>query len=464
MRIRTTLCTLIFLICVLFQAGQVTTASAYQKPSGRFGAVESYYRPQDAAGIGIGWDRVIFEWSKFQPAGPTDFITTSIPTKWLEDAKNSGRQIVGLIKNAPRWATLNNQLGAPPQGLDRSIHDPQNYWAQFVSKLSRYYSTRWGIHRWIIYNEPDIRPEDTRHFEFLGEVEDYYKVLKNAYKAAKDADPEAMIHLAGMSTFFDQQKGRRLYLERLVQLAKADPEGKANNLFFDVLTVHVYNFTQYVWTLSNQLSGILERAGYPKPIWIDELNARPSQDDKLLNIRLNSGGWTISLEDQASFLVQSAANALALNAQGVLIYRLWDNVVPVDGESWGLIRHDGSKRPGYDALGLVIREFSDTISTRRVSVNGVRIIRLKQKDRVVTVLWNASSNNLKIWTPAVADAVLLTPTGNSASMPHVDDHHEFILPRCASGCFIEGEPRVLIQSGAEPKLFLVVDGGTVPLD
>jgi hypothetical protein len=228
--------------------------------------------------------------------------------------------------------------------------------------------------------------------------------------------------------------------------------------------VHVYNFTQYVWTLTNQLSGILENAGYPKPIWIDELNARPSQDDKLRNIRLNSGGWTITLDDQASFLVQSAANALALNAQGVLIYRLYDNVAPVDGESWGLIRHDGSPRPGYDALGLIIREFSDTLSARRVSVNGARIIRLKQKDRVVTVLWNASSNDIRVRTPVAADAELLAPTGKPLAVTQVDGYHEFILPRCASGCYIEGEPRVLLQAGAAPKLYMVVDGGTLPLD
>jgi hypothetical protein len=457
-----TLLTLV-LICLL-QRGQTFAAQALPRPSTRFGAVESYYRSQDAAKIGIGWDRVIFEWRNFQPTGPTDFITSSIPTAWLEDAQRSGRQIVGLIKNAPRWATLKHQLGAVPLGLERPIDDPQNYWAQFVSRLTRYYGSRWGIHRWIIYNEPDIRPEDTNIYEFLGEVEDYYLLLKTAYKAAKAADPDALIHLAGMSTFYDQQKGRRWYLERLVQIAKADPEGRANGLFFDVLTVHVYNFTQYVWTLTNQLSGIMERAGYPKPIWIDELNARPSQDDKLINIRLNSGGWSISLDDQAAFLVQAAANGLALNAEGILIYRLWDNVAPVDGESWGLIRHDGTKRPGYDALGLIIREFSDTLSTRRVSLNGVRIIRLQQKDRVVTVLWNASSNNLRIRTPVVADAELLSPVGKHVTMPHVDGYHEFTLPRCAAGCFIEGEPRILLQSGAEPKLYLVVDGGLAPLD
>lgn len=454
--------TLFLLIAALCVRGIPASAQKpVLKPSQRFGAVESYYLPDDAAAIGIGWDRMVFEWRNFQPNGPTEFVTTSIATRWLDDARKSGRQIVGLIKNAPKWATLHNLLGAAPQGLDLPADDPRNYWAQFVSKLTRYYSSQWGIHHWIIYNEPDIRPEDTQFYEFFGDIDEYYKVLKTAYKSIKAADPQAVIHLAGMSVFYDQQKNRPLYLKRLIQIAQKDPEGKANGLFFDVLTIHVYNFTQYVWTLTNLLAAIPAEAGYPKPIWIDELNARVTRDGKTT---LSEGVATITLDDQAAFVVQSTANALALNAQGILIYRLWDNTPVVNGDSWGLIRFDRSKRPAYETFGMIIREFEGTISARRVSVNGVRIIRLTQKDRVLTILWNASSNPITIRTPAAADAELLSPLGKNLSLPLVNGYHEFTLPRCASGCFIEGDPRILKQTGAEPKLFLAVDGGQIPLD
>src|SRR5262249_42139883 len=92
-----------------------------------FGAVESYQRPSDAAEAGVGWDRVIFEWRYFQPNGPDDWDTSSIPEQWLKDAQSSGRMIVGLVKNAPNWATGSTLLGANPKGLDLPIDDPQNY-------------------------------------------------------------------------------------------------------------------------------------------------------------------------------------------------------------------------------------------------------------------------------------------------------------------------------------------------
>ena len=45
--------------------------------SPRFGVVEAFYRPDDARALGVGWERVIFEWAQFQPDGPGDFNTAA---------------------------------------------------------------------------------------------------------------------------------------------------------------------------------------------------------------------------------------------------------------------------------------------------------------------------------------------------------------------------------------------------
>ena len=83
----------------------------------RIGAVESFFRPDDAVEAGVGFERIIFEWRYFQPNGPDDWDTSSVPDKWLTDARLGGRSVIGLIKNAPHWATGSDLLGAPPKAL-----------------------------------------------------------------------------------------------------------------------------------------------------------------------------------------------------------------------------------------------------------------------------------------------------------------------------------------------------------
>ena len=48
---------------------------AERHPHFRFGVVEAYYRPGDALDLGVGWERIIFEWARFQPNGPDEYRT-----------------------------------------------------------------------------------------------------------------------------------------------------------------------------------------------------------------------------------------------------------------------------------------------------------------------------------------------------------------------------------------------------
>lgn len=433
------------------------TDSAPAKPS-RFGIVESYYRPDEAADLGVGWDRIIFEWRYLQPNSPADWDTSHIPDEWLQTAKAANREVVGLIKNAPNWATGSKLLGAPPLGLDKPITDSENTFAAFVTKLVRYYGTRWNIHHWIIYNEPDIRPEDTDQFEFAGDETDYYHVLKVAYKAAHAADPQAVIHLAGTTWWQDVQHNRPLYLERLLRVALKDPEARANKLFFDVMTVHVYSWTRIVWDMSYQLRSVMTALGVSKPIWIDETNARITADG---DWKLPDAGIPISLEQQASFIVQASALALGLGADRIGVYRLYDDVPPGDAELWGLVRHDGTHRPAYEAMRTVIREMSATTNARRISKEGVTVVTLRQPGRSVTVLWNQTDKPIIIRTPSVDGAQLLSPMGASLNLTKNGRSNEFILPPCDGDCTVEGEPRLLKQNGAPPPIYLLTESGTV---
>jgi len=419
-----------------------------------FGAVEAYYRPAEAAELGLGWERIVFDWNTLQPNGPEDWDTSHIPDVWLQNALDAQREVVGLIKNAPHWATGSDLLGAPPLGADRPIDDPANVFAAFVIKLVNAYGPRWHIHHWIIYNEPDIRPADTDQFEFSGDETDYYHLVKTAYLAAHRADPQAVIHLAGTTWWQDVIHHRMLFLERFFRVAMQDPTAAAHGLYFDVVSVHVYDQTELVWNMTNQLANLPASMGFPKPVWIDELNARPTQDGSW---QVNNPEHPVTLDQQAAFVVQASALALAAGVKRIAIYRLYDDVDTADPSAainagWGLIRHDGTYRPAFSAWQTVIREFTGTPHARRVSNRGVTIVALSQAGRTVTVVWNETDAPITVHTPHTPDGKLLSALGIPLDLLPVAKGYQdqFLLPPCADPCVIEGEPRLLITSGSTP--------------
>ena len=448
------------------------------------GAVESYYRPDDAVEAGVGFERIIFEWRYLQPNGPDDWYENYIPAQWLSDAKQGKRRVIGLLKNAPAWATGSTMLGATPRGLNLPIDDPNKYWAAFVKKLVLYYGPKWNIHDWIIYNEPDIRPENTQYFEFAGSVRDYYNVVKVAYKAAHAADPQVLIHLAGLTYWQDVTYNRNYYLERFLRTAYADPEGRKNNLFFDVLSVHIFQSTDNVWYITQLFKHLPETLGFSKPVWIDEMNALINNDG---DWPVTSGYAPVSLDQQASFIIQGTALALAAGAERVQVYRMFDNDVHPGYEAWGLVRGDGTRRPGYYALKTASEYFRNSSKVERIRNNFATMVVFTQPDRTVYVVWNRTlrapiyvqfpvdielDSETQVRTVSqIGEESALSPNNvkallpdNASSVQAADGSYKLLLPPCISDCEIEGEPRIVVQAGPpRPVTILTEVGETLPL-
>jgi hypothetical protein len=434
----------------------------------RFGAVESYYRPDDAVQAGIGWDRIIFEWRYLQPNGPDDWQ----PQQWepyLRDAERGGRKVVGLLKNAPHWATGTKVLGAVPLGLELPTSDPKNTWARFLRKLVNYYAPL-GIHNWIIYNEPDIRPKDlpNNFFEFEGDVNAYFQMVKTAYLVTHANDPKATIHLAGLNYWIDYGRRRPFYLRSFVRRALADEYCRQHGLCFDVLTVHVYGSTQYVSDMVLLYQKILREVGVvEKRMWINEMNMRPTLDV----------GWVyrgkvyptepdVTLRDQAAFIMQGIAIALSLDIENIAIYRLYDNHysyatdIAKTYEAWGLVRPNGTQRPGYHALRTAARLFRDVRSAERITRRGVTYVALQTaNDQTIYVIWNDTSSSRRVAVPVVSGGTheVITSTGESemltARASVIGDVVEFDLPPCTEPCLVKGDPRLIIVPGNPKTLY-----------
>ncbi len=412
-------------------------------PDPRFGAVEAFWDPQAAADAGVGWERILFYWSQLQPGGPDDWNTLHVPDEWLQTAQAQGREVVGLLKNTPAWAADADQPleASPPRGLDLPLDDPGNVWAAFVRRAAGYYGPR-GVHRWIIWNEPDIAA-GTYGEEWHGTAEQYYRLLKVAYLAIKQVDPEARIHLAGVTYWHDPG-----WLRRFLAIAAADPEAPAHNFFFDVASLHIYFQTDTVDYIVNETRAALNATGMSKPIWINETNASPDEDPQWPVVRPR---WRVDLREQASFILQAYALGLAAGAERIAVYKLMDAGLPAGGEPFGLLRPDHSRRPAFDAYQLAIRQYAGTGSARAARDPLWAQVTLNQGGRTTRVLWARTAAGASLVVPVLAQqAVLYAQDGSFQTLDGSSGSYLIQLEgaRCAdpyAGCFIGGPTVLLVE-------------------
>ncbi len=376
----------VFFLSLIFTAVHAEDKVSSSIPISRpvFGVVEAYYRPEQATTLGVSWDRIIFAWNEFQPNSPNDFETSAVPDTYINSDQTANRQVVGLIKGTPAWASPSGSVGAVPDNLQRPYDDPQNYYGAFILQLVRYYSAR-GIHDWIIMNEPDVRPGEGV-VEFQGTVRDYFAMLKVAYLAAKSVDPQAHIQVAGMTWWSDWVSGRLAYIYRLLAVMATDPDAAKNHWYFDGISVHIYYTTSSVWDIITAYHGILKQFGLSgKEIWLDEFNASPRLDP----VSGLNAPFHVNLEQQADFIVQASANALAAGVDRLAVYRLYDdNFAPGQSEPWGLIRFDDYLRPAYFAYQEVINRFSGAKSIQHFKLPQGTLITMSFPDTTLYVMWN----------------------------------------------------------------------------
>ncbi len=424
-------------------------AQAQTPPDLRFGAVEAYMAPDRAADLRVGWDRMVVRWYERQGDNPDQWNVPGEETDRVNAALAAGREMVILLMGTPGWATDGPAIGGVPRGLDLPVDDPGNLWAAFVRRMVGEYAGR--VNHWIIWNEPDIAPEDFGA-QFVGSVADYYKLLKVAYLAAKQANPQATIHLAGMTHWHDVVHGRPPYLQRLLDVARQDPTARRNNYYFDVVTLHVYFRTETVFDIVTLYRGILRRYGLRQVIWLNETNAAPSDDQQL---PWNGPMFALTMEQQSSFVVQSFALALAAGAERVAVYKLTNPDATPGADYYGLYRPDGSARPAAEAFRAVTTHFAGVRRTTYQAFRDYYVVRLERAGAVTRVFWarRDAAVTLRLWKTAGATAVTLYDQYGVAQPLTVDRNGAFTLtlpaaqcPDPAQGCVVGGAPWLVVET------------------
>ena len=414
---------------------------------GRLGAVEAFRYPEGAAEARVGWERVLFWWRGLQPNGPDDWNVHYFPDGTLNEELAAGREVIGMLANPPDWANDNQGPAGVPNGLFLPYNDPNNLWGQYVTNVVSRYKGR--INRWVMWNEPDVWSIEQPGYTWKGTVEEFYQLLKVGYLAAKEANPNCIVHLGGLTYWWDKEHQREQYFDRLLDLMVQDPTAPEHDYYFDVVTLHLYFRSLAVYDIVQEFRKMMAAHGLDKPIWINETNAPPSQDPQ---DPVPDTVFHVTMDEQASFIIHSFALAIAADVERIAIYKLIDRPkAPGSLEPYGLYREDESPRPGLYAFQVVTTYFVGFQDAKLEQKGPVQIVTIDRGDETTTVIWTDGPEQQTYAVPAVADrALLVDKLGNVRTIEPKEGRYHLILEGAVCthpGCIIGGSPWVIVEEG-----------------
>lgn len=430
---------LILLIFVLLTTAPLAAAPLTAGTDWRFGVIESYEAPGEASALGASWTRVQFHWANTQPNGSGEWLP-QVSDAQINGEISAGRLVTGLLIGIPGWAQDGNGL---PHGLWLPHDDPNNTWGVFVRDAVSRYQGR--IDHWVIWNEPDISAGAVAH-TWNGSVRDFFQLQRTAYLVAKETNPNAVIHLAAFTYFWDPG-----YFNRFLDEVVADPGAAEHNYYFDVATAHLYFQPNSIYDIIQSFYGAMGGHGMWKPIWLMEANAPPINDPDW-----PVSNWTLSvtLDEQAAFMPQMMASALAAGAQRIAVFKLKDTADDraANPEPFGLISMNGRRRPAFTTYQVGMRYLAGMTGASRERWNEVGQIRIEQGEQTTTVLFARLPAPQQAQVTAAANtAVLVDMWGARRTITAVDGIFTIDLPGaiCSQSigdyCMIGGSAYYLIQ-------------------
>jgi hypothetical protein len=413
----------------------------------RFGVIDTFDNPQAATQLGAGWTRVRFPWADMQPNDSGQWNTSFFTDEQLNRELAAGREVVGLIVNTPPWALQDSNVPGVPSGLYLREDDPNNLWATFVRRLVSQYAGR--INHWIIWNEPDIWEPSYPGRTWGSDEKDFLQLLRIAYNVIKQINPNAVVHLSAFTYFWDTNYGRTPFFKRLLDEMQKDRAAAEHNYYFDVASANLYFRPDNVYDLIAWHHQQMREHGFDKPIWLTETNAAPSTDPAW---PVPNPTFSITLDEQAHFIIQSMAMALAAGASRVAIYKMAD--VPADRaanpEPFGLVREDGSRRPAFSAFQVgsnYLAGFTDASLVERNDLYTAVAVK-RGEAGWTTVAWTRQPSPQKISVPAHTNqATLVDWNGSRQTVTAHDGKYEIEIAgaTCTGGCIIGGAPRLIVE-------------------
>jgi hypothetical protein len=218
--------------------------------------------------MGASWVVEYFLWAAHEPArGVYDWSHADLV---VDHARNQGQTVIARLGYVPEWA---RPPKTSPLYLDESGYDA---YARFVGAFVRHFQGR--VKHIIIWNEPNLSQEwGYRPVDPAG----YTELLRRAYLAAKEADPDVVI-LGGALAPTLAPPGSEFAMNDLDYLQAMYDAGAAP--YFDGLAVHSYG-----WTFSADEPPSADAVNFRRVELVRELMVRNGDAEK--PVYITEAGW-----------------------------------------------------------------------------------------------------------------------------------------------------------------------------
>lgn len=385
--------------------------------------------------LGVGSQRWQLNWQDIEPT--PDGWTWDETDATLRPMLDAGLEVELILTLPPAWAV--EPGGSVPRDLYLAWDDPANRWGRFAYQATSHLAAL-GVRTFEVWNEPD-NPD-----YWQGTAADYYQLLRVAYQAIKAADPGARVSMGGMAYWYAPT-----FWESVLQAAAQDPEAAAHDHFFDLVAFHWYSRSELLYERVAWARATLDRYGLAKPVWVNEVNA------PLYGVDYGPPGpqpGYASQAEQAAFILQAHANALAAGAERVFLFRMNDEQM---GLPFGLLRNDARRREAFVAYHVMAAYLGDADPVERRVEGGVVYARFQRGEETVTVLWNQTGEPVEAVVTATAPtARLVEQDGTGHSLRAADGVYRVALPAATNRgpgqdeYAIGGRTFILLQGSRHP--------------
>ena len=457
-------------------------------------------RYRNALILGAGWNRWPLYWDRVE-SQPNKYDWLAYDKLVVADIRNGLQTNAILLGRPVFWQDGDSvtNLFAPiyANGTDSAEGDepinPHNPWARFVHyAVTRYkpagvlaqhngFMEGQGIRVWEVWNEPDF-PQF-----WNGGALAYARLLKTAAIVIKNVDPQARIVFGGLLFASDQG-----FLSRVLRQLRDDPLRHRYNWFFDTVAVHSYDDPWRSGWLTKVVQDTLASYELWRPVWVNETGVSVWNDypGPVWAFAPEQRHRLATLEQQAHFLIMSAAFAWSKGAEVVFYHQLFDDCgnypagtdfPPHNGEfcaqgacygdAFGLYRNRvdshcfsqhpfaNSPRPAAMAFQLLAEVFG-THPFEPLSLAGLTdditmiTFRRSNGERIIVVWNNTRESRIFTFLASSDSATMYRLNGLKRQLPAVGNSYTIELKPAADYSFPDLESTRRSAIGGEPVILV----------
>jgi hypothetical protein len=332
--------------------------------------------------LGAGWQRVFgsFSWSVVEPArGKWRF-----PNRQVEEMKKHGQEILGVLdwhrefKRCPSWGEFIESSGGSWRSK-RPLPTNLNGWEEYVFKTVEHFKGK--VDCWEVINEPNGWMS----------ADEYLPLLKRAYKAAKQANPNCIV--VGICTTADQGVNPFVFAKEVIE------KGGLN--YCDVVSYHPYSRTPVEvieWTQTLKKLIIQYSNGRDIPLWNTESGwSSPScYEDMRYNPMAKSGIRSTGLSsiDVASYIVRLHVIMKSFGVKKSFFFNGWTKDLGIGiyshGDTANLINFDDSPAPALPTYNAMVEILGDGnfVKMYRSGDGFTKVYLFTSNYKSIAVAWN----------------------------------------------------------------------------